>query len=80
MRRPPGVLAEPVTEVLPLHQPLPTGASAAVSLERALTRFGVEHDIKVCPNPGADHRFINDHDSADMTFLLIVLSEIPGIR
>ena len=56
----------------------PMGASAAARLERALTRIGVEHDIKVYP--GAGHGFINDHDPADQTLLLIVLAKISGTR
>jgi carboxymethylenebutenolidase len=54
------------------------GASAAARLERALTALGVEHDIKVYP--GAGHGFINDHDPADMTLLLIVLNKLSGTR
>jgi dienelactone hydrolase len=52
------------------------GASAAARLERALTALGVEHDIKVYP--GAGHGFINDHDPADATLLLTVLSKVSG--
>ncbi len=52
------------------------GAKAAVRLERALTMLGVDHDIKVYP--AAAHGFINDHDPADMTPLLTILSKISG--
>jgi carboxymethylenebutenolidase len=54
------------------------GASAAARLERALTALGVEHDIKVYPDAG--HGFINDHDPADQTLLLIVLAKVSGTR
>ena len=54
------------------------GASAAARLERALTALGIDHDIKVYP--GAGHGFINDHDPADMTLLLIVLNRLSGTR
>jgi carboxymethylenebutenolidase len=56
----------------------PMGASAAARLERALTALGIDHDIKVYP--GAGHGFINDHDPADMTVLLVVLNRLSGTR
>jgi carboxymethylenebutenolidase len=56
----------------------PMGASAAARLETALTALGVDHDIKVYP--GAGHGFINDHDPADQTLLLTVLSKVSGTR
>jgi carboxymethylenebutenolidase len=56
----------------------PMGASAAARLERALTRLGIDHDIKVYP--GAGHGFINDHDPADQTLLLTFLSKVSGTR
>jgi carboxymethylenebutenolidase len=56
----------------------PMGARAAARLERALTALGVDHDIKVYP--GAAHGFINDHDPADMTLLLTVLTRVSGTR
>ena len=46
--------------------------------KRALTALGVDHDIKVYP--GAGHGFINDHDPADLTLLLTVLSKVSGTR
>jgi carboxymethylenebutenolidase len=54
------------------------GRSAAARLERVLTALGVDHDIKVYP--GAGHGFINDHDPADMTLLLTVLTKVSGTR
>jgi carboxymethylenebutenolidase len=54
------------------------GARAAARLEAALTAVGVDHDIKVYP--GAAHGFINDHDPADATVLLTVLTKISGTR
>ena len=54
------------------------GASAATRLERALTALGVDHDIKVYPDAG--HGFINNHDPADQTLLLTVLSKVFGTR
>jgi carboxymethylenebutenolidase len=56
----------------------PMGARAAARLEAALTAVGVDHDIKVYP--GAAHGFINDHDPADATVLLTVLTKISGTR
>ena len=56
----------------------PMGRSAAVRLERALTALGVEHDIKIYPE--ASHGFINDHDPAEATPLLVFLSKISGTR
>ena len=56
----------------------PMGRSAAVRLERALTALGVEHDIKIYPE--ASLGFIIDHDPADVTPLLVVLSKITGTR
>jgi carboxymethylenebutenolidase len=56
----------------------PMGARAAARLEAALTALGVDHDIKVYP--GASHGFINDHDPADMTLLLTVLTRVSGTR
>jgi len=54
------------------------GARAAARLEAALTAAGVDHDIKVYP--GASHGFINDHDPADVTLLLTVLTKVSGTR
>jgi carboxymethylenebutenolidase len=56
----------------------PMGARAAARLEAALIALGVDHDIKVYP--GASHGFINDHDPADATLLLTVLTKISGTR
>jgi carboxymethylenebutenolidase len=54
----------------------PMGRSAAIRLDRALTTLGVDHDVKVYPDAG--HAFLNDHDPADLTRLLVVLSRISG--
>jgi carboxymethylenebutenolidase len=56
----------------------PMGRSAAGRLERTLTVLGVDHDVKVYPDAG--HGFMNDHDPADMTPLLVVLSKVSGTR
>lgn len=56
----------------------PMGHRAAVRLERALTGLGVDHDIKVYPDAG--HGFMNDHDPADQTLLLVVLAKLSGTR
>ncbi len=56
----------------------PLGASAAVRLERALDELGIDHDVKVYP--GAGHGFMNDHDPADQTPLLMLLARISGTR
>jgi dienelactone hydrolase len=54
----------------------PMGRSAAPRLEHALTALGVDHDVKVYLHAG--HGFINDHDPADATLLLIFLAKISG--
>jgi hypothetical protein len=51
---------------------------AAARLERALTALGVDHDVKVYP--GAGHGFINHHDPADRTLLLMFLNKVSGTR
>jgi carboxymethylenebutenolidase len=56
----------------------PMGRSAAIRLEQTLTALGVDHDIKTYP--GAGHGFMNDHDPADQTVLLMVLAKISGTR
>ena len=56
----------------------PMGASAATRLERALTTLRIDHDIKVYPDAG--HGFINNHDPADQTLPLTVLSKVSGTR
>jgi carboxymethylenebutenolidase len=56
----------------------PMGRSAAHRLERALTALGVEHDVKVYPE--AAHGFMNDHDPADATPLLVMLTRLSGTR
>lgn len=57
--------------------PTSSGRRGAYRLGRTLTALGVEHDVKVYP--GASHGFMNDHDPADMTGLLTVLSKISGV-
>lgn len=52
----------------------PMGHRAAARLERILTSAEVDHDVKVYP--GAGHGFMNDHDPADMTTLLLVVGKI----
>ena len=52
--------------------------SAAERLERVLTSLGVDHDIKVYPEAG--HGFINNHDPADNTPLLLILNKVSGTR
>jgi len=56
----------------------PLGHRAAVRLDRALTANGVDHDVKVYPDAG--HGFMNDHDPADQTLLLVVLAKLSGTR
>jgi carboxymethylenebutenolidase len=56
----------------------PMGRSAAPRLDRALTALDVDHDVKVYP--AASHGFINDHDRADATPLLVFLTKISGTR
>jgi carboxymethylenebutenolidase len=54
----------------------PLGKSAAVRLERALTTLGVPHDVKIYPDAG--HGFMNEHDPADQTLLLVALAKLSG--
>lgn len=56
----------------------PLGARAAPRLERALSTLGIDHDVKVYPD--ASHGFLNDHDPADLTLLLRVLTWVSGTR
>jgi carboxymethylenebutenolidase len=56
----------------------PMGRSAAVRLERALGVLGVDQDVKIYPEAG--HGFMNDHDPADLTLLLVVLAKVSGTR
>ncbi|HKY48932.1 MAG TPA: dienelactone hydrolase family protein [Acidimicrobiia bacterium] len=56
----------------------PMGWRAAKRLEHALTTLGVDHDVKIYPDAG--HGFINDHDPADLTPLLLVLGKISRTR
>jgi carboxymethylenebutenolidase len=56
----------------------PLGYKAAERLEAALTSLGVDHDIKIYPEAG--HGFMNDHDPADLSPLLVVLGKASGTR
>jgi carboxymethylenebutenolidase len=56
----------------------PMGRRAGERLERALTSLAIDHDVKVYPEAG--HGFINDHDSADLTPLLVVLGKFSRTR
>lgn len=56
----------------------PMGRRAAVRLDQALTAAGVDDDVKVYPDAG--HGFMNDHDPADLTPLLVLLAKISGTR
>ena len=56
----------------------PLGRSAGLRLERVLTDLGVTHDVKIYP--GVGHGFMNDHDPADVTPLLELLSRVSGTR
>ena len=58
------------------HTPL--GRRAAVRLEQALTGLGVDHDVKIYPDAG--HGFMNDHDPADQTLLLVALAKMSGTK
>ena len=51
-----------------------TQRGAAGKLERALSAAGVAHDVK--EYPGAGHSFLNDHDPADASRLMIVLARL----
>jgi carboxymethylenebutenolidase len=56
----------------------PMGRSAAVRMESSLAALGVDHDVKIYE--GVGHGFMNNHDSADMTPLLVLLARISGTR
>lgn len=56
----------------------PLGAKAAPRLEEALTALGVDHDVKIYPDAG--HGFLNNHDPADLTLMLRVLTRASGTR
>ncbi len=56
----------------------PLGYKAAERLKAALTTLGVDHDVKVYAEAG--HGFMNDHDPADLTPLLVVLGKVSGTR
>ena len=60
-----------------LHRPGRLGRTqrgAASKLERALSAAGVAHDVK--QYPGAAHSFLNDHDPADASRLMIALARL----
>ena len=48
--------------------------NSASKLERALSAAGVAHDVK--EYPGAAHSFLNDHDPADASRLMIALARL----
>jgi carboxymethylenebutenolidase len=50
----------------------------AIKLERALTAGDVPHDVK--EYPGAGHSFLNDHDPADASTIMLVLARLTGSR
>ena len=54
------------------------GRSAAFRMERSLAAPGVDHDVKIYE--GVGHGFMNDHDPADMTPLLVALAKVSGTR
>ena len=47
---------------------------AAQRLEQALTANHVDHDVKEYPDAG--HAFLNNHDPADVPFLMVLMSKI----
>jgi carboxymethylenebutenolidase len=49
---------------------------AAAKLDRALSAAGVPHDVKEYPDAG--HSFINDHDPADLPWLMTVVARLTG--
>lgn len=56
----------------------PMGASAGRRLGRTLTALGIDHDIEIYP--GVGHGFLNRHDPADQTLLLVLLAKASGTR
>ncbi|MGA2531030.1 MAG: dienelactone hydrolase family protein [Acidimicrobiales bacterium] len=53
--------------------------AAASRLEQALSRAGVEHDVRAYP--GAGHGFLNDHEGANdhLPALLVVTGKLMGV-
>lgn len=47
-------------------------------LERTLAVHGIPHDLK--EYPGVGHRFMNDHDPADITWVFALLPRISHTR
>lgn len=47
---------------------------AAARLEQALSKAGVEHDVKEYAEAG--HSFLNDHDRAEVPFLFVLMAKI----
>ncbi len=56
----------------------PLGRAAGIRLGRLLSELGVPHDVKVYP--GVGHGFMNDHDPADTTPMLRLMSRISNTR
>ena len=54
----------------------PANRGTAEKLQRILTAVGVDHDIKTYD--GAAHGFINDHDPADLPWLMAVMGRFSG--
>jgi len=50
---------------------------AAERLERALTKVGIDHDVKEYPDVG--HAFLNSHGGEDIPFLFVLMSKIGGM-
>jgi carboxymethylenebutenolidase len=50
---------------------------AAERLERALTKAGVDHDVKEYPDAG--HAFLNNHEGDEIPFLFVLMSKIGGM-
>jgi carboxymethylenebutenolidase len=58
--------------------PLPDGRQRRRPAGARPDHARIDHDIKVYPDAG--HGFINNHDPADATLLLTVLSKVSGTR
>ena len=54
----------------------PDSAAAPDRLEQLLTEFEIPHDVKVYA--GVGHDFMNDHDPADQTLMLLFLARTLG--
>lgn len=70
--------ADPIPDQVRLVEPPTCPPESNGGLDRILTDLGIDHDVKIYP--GVGHGFMNDHDPADVTPLLRLLSRVSGTR